>query len=114
MKINVIFEQDANDFVEIKELPARTRKSNGHKAIVLKQKKSGLTLFSYEHLIMTISPTGNITVNQEYFDYSNTTRRHENDFIAYAKDLGYLNKNVNAADLLAEISKTICPKALQS
>lgn len=114
MKIDTIFEQDANDFAEIQELPARTRKSNGHKAIVLRQKESGLTLFSYEHLIMTISPTGHITVNVEYFDYSNTTRRHENDFIAYAKDLGYLAEKVNATALLAQISKAICPKALQS
>lgn len=107
MNINTIYNQDADDFAEIKELPSRSRKSNGHKAIVLRQKKLGLTLFSYEYLIMSISPTGQITINQDYFDYSKTTIRHEGDFIAYAKDLGYLAEDINITDLLSQIRKAI-------
>lgn len=60
-------------------------------------------LLSYDTAIVKISPDGTITLDSHYWDYSNTTGKHRNDFLGEKKK--DTQKNIDAGIyLLGELN----------
>lgn len=64
-------------------------------------------LESYHHPILALVKQKELLIDSKYIDFSDTTHRHELDFVRYLQKLDYLTQDVDEFGFLRQVKAAI-------